>query len=301
MTKILHVTHPTFNVSTTNSNSILLNNKLDLLPNDEYHTSLGDMNACDILSIASKFEVINFVPSNFDFNESIYHETIILLTHLQHRMPVNNLSVDPAIRFLDNIDIESKFADPTLWVFGCSHSHGVGLESSKFRYSEILSQELNMPLRSITKSGSSTRWSLRHLINANINPEDLVIWQITTPGRISIAGDLPIELLLSSTDNRAMLEVYSDEQVYFDHLSLINYGVQYLRALGVRFVLTSIEHDTSLFYDYKKEYVKYKEYCYSPGFNVDLGTDNLHFGKISHKNLALSLLDHIHYINGKLI
>jgi hypothetical protein len=141
-------------------------------------------------------------------------------------------------------------------VFGCSHSHGVGLLPNELRYSDIISQELNIPLKSITKPGSSTRWSLRHLINANINPTDLVIWQITTPDRISLPGLPSNELVLSTIKNRYLLEVYTDEQIYFDHMSLINYGAQYLRAKGVRFVMTSIEHNSTLFYNYKKRICK---------------------------------------------
>ena len=302
MSKILHITHPTFDISHININSVLIDTITDKFPNDEYHTSLGDMTASNILSISNQFELINFIPTNFSTNESIYQETILLLSYLQHRMPVSNMDTEP-IKIFNDIDITTRPNYPALWVFGCSHSHGIGLSSEEFRYSNILSHAVNMPLISITKPGSSTRWSLRHLINANIQKSDLVIWQITTPDRISLAEgcQLSTELLLSSTINRALLEVYSDEQLYFDHLSIINYGVQYLRALGITFVLTSIENDSTLFYNYKKEYCKYKEYCYSPGFNVDTGDDNLHFGNLSHKNLALSIQDHIQYIHGKLI
>lgn len=288
-------------MSTINNNSVLLDVVTDQLPNLEYHTTLGDMSAADIITISNQFNLINFIPINFSIDEPMYHETILLLSYLQHRMTVINLVNTPITTFVDNIDIKSRYTDPTMWVFGCSHSHGVGLSSEKLRYSNILSHQLNMPLISITKPGSSTRWSLRHLINANLQHLDLVIWQITTPNRISLAGDFPTELLLSNTPSRALLEVYNDDQLYFDHLSLINYGVQYLRALGINFIITSIENNSTLFYDYKKEYVKYKEYCYSPGFNVDLGNDHLHFGELSHKNLALSIQDHIHYTYGKLI
>jgi len=216
-------------------------------------------------------------------------------------MKVNNFFVDQIETFIDNLNISSRPADATLWVFGCSLSHGVGLSPNELRYSDIISQELNMPLKSITRPGASLRHSLRHLVNASINPTDLVIWQITIPNRISLPGSPPNELLLTLTKNRYLLEVYTDEQVYFDHMSLINYGVQYLRAKGVRFVVTSIGPDSALFYKYKKEYVKYKEYCYSPNFHVDVGNDNLHSGKISHKNLALSILNHLQYTHDQSI
>lgn len=301
MSKILHITHPSFHISTINHRSVLIDSISDTLPNEEYYTSLGDISAADILTISKHFDLINFIPHGFDTTEPIYHETIILLTYLQHKIQVNNLTINPLNTFVDNTDITFRPTGPTMWVFGCSHSHGIGLLPNELRYSDILSRELNLPLKSITKPGSSTRWALRHLINASIQSDDLVIWQITTPGRISLAGTPPTELMLSTSPNQHLLEVYTDDQIYFDHMSPINYGVQYLRAKDVNFVLTSIEVASALFYDYKKEYVKYKEYCYSPGFNVDTGTDGVHFGGLSHKNLALSLLNHIHYNYDKFI
>jgi hypothetical protein len=296
---ILYITHPTFNVSTINNNSKLLDKPIDQLANGDYHTSVCDMTVADIISAAKQFESIHFVSDNFNTADSIYHETVILLSYLQHQMPVINFITPPIQTFVDDhLDIISRTNDPTLWVFGCSHSNGIGLSSKDLRYSNILSQWLNMPLNSISRPGSSTRWSLRHLINANLHKSDLVIWQLTTPDRISSASKYPFEILLSKTDSRALLEVYDKEQIYFDHLSLINYGVRYLRAAGIKFIITSIEYDSTLFYDYKKEYVKYKEYCYSPGFDVDFGNDHVHFGELSHKNLALSIQDHIQYIYG---
>ena len=205
MSKTLHIAHPSFDVSTINNKSILLDVPKDILPDDEYHTSLGDMSAADILAVSKQFESINFIPDNFNPIEPIYYETVILLTYLQHLMKVSNFSVGQIDTFTDDLNISSRPTDTLLWVFGCSHSHGVGLLPNELRYSDIISQELNIPLKSITKPGSSTRWSLRHLINANINPTDLVIWQITTSDRISLPGlpGLPSnELALVNTKNR---------------------------------------------------------------------------------------------------
>lgn len=285
---------------TVNGRSVLLDKIPGYLPNDEYHTSVADMSPKDILTIAKKFDSINFISDNFTIDDSLYKETIILLTYLQHHLPVANFTADSSTTFVD-FDVSTRSNDPTLWIFGCSHSHGCGLPDNALPYGKIISNELDMPLNLITKPGSSTRWSLRHLINASIRATDLVVWQITTPDRISLPGTPPIEVMLSHSTDRTLLTTYTDEQIYFDHLSLINYGVQYLRAKGIKFLLTSIEQDSSLFYEYKKEYVKYKEYCYSPGFNVDLSTDNIHFGEISHKNLAFSLLNHVQCMYGKFI
>lgn len=299
--KTLYITHPQFNFSEVNRNSILLTDVADLLSSNEYHTSLGDMSAEDIIATSAKFNSVCYVSDNFNESTDIFNETFILLSYLSHRHNIVNFNVPQINTFIDDSEIYNRVDTPVLWIFGCSHSHGVGLKSNEQRYSNIVGKTLNLPVKSITKPGSSTRWAFRHLINSNIKPNDIVIWQITTPDRISAYDSTVNEIMLSRTTNKFLLEVFSDQQLYFDQLSLINYGVNYLRAKNVPFVLTAIEKDSTLFYNYKKEYVKYKEFCYSPNFNVDIGDDGIHFGPLSHKNLALSLTNHIKYTYGKSI
>lgn len=298
MSKTLYITHPKFNIVDANIDSILINDINIPLDYHDYHTSLGDLSPKDILLISKQFDKINFINTGFLTDSPIYKETIILLTHLSHQIPIENFIRNFPLLFTDDNSIFDRTNTPTLWVFGCSHSHGVGLSDDQTRYGNIISKSLGLPLKSITRPGSSTRWSLRHLINADIRPDDLVIWQLTTPERITVYNSQPCEVVLSSTSNKDLITVFNDDQIFFDHLSLIQYGVAFLRALNVKFVLTSIEYNSSLFYNFKEEYVKYKEYCYSPGFDVDHGADGVHFGEISHKNLALSILDHIHYNYG---
>ena len=292
MNKVLHIVHPQFNFSTVNKNSILLNDVTVDFSHDEYHTSLGDLSAKDIISVVTKFDTINFCKDTFNKVDDLYKETTVLLNYLQNFKPVTNFIVNEVTEFTDHPDIHTRLKEPVLWVFGCSHSFGVGLRDNELRYSEILAQELGLPLKLIAKPGSSLHWSLRHLMNADIRTGDTVIWQLTTPGRVSIFNGKNVEeTMLSRTPSRHLLEIYTNEQIYFNHLILLRFGVQYLRAKNVNFRLTSIEDlpETLL----RNEYTKYPEYCYAPGFNVDIGTDGLHYGPLSHKTLALRLLDHI--------
>lgn len=291
--KILYITHPEFDIQEINLQSILLNNITLELSDNAYHTSLGDLSPKDIISMLPLFDKLCFIENKFSKESKIYKETIILLTYAGHHIVVENFNASAPLTFIQDQSIFTRPATPVLWVFGCSHSHGIGLLPEQKRYGDIISSKLDMPLKLISMPGSSIRWSLRHLLNANIQPNDIVIWQITTPERVSLYDTSVHEVLLASTKDKNLLATLTDEQIFFDHLSLINYGVNFLRAKNIKFALTSIERISSLFYNYKQEYVKYKEYCYAPGFDVDLGTDNLHFGEISHKNLALSLLDHI--------
>ena len=178
-----------------------------------------------------------------------------------------------------------------LWVFGCSFSNGDGVLSSE-KYSSIVSNHLNLPLMDITQSGSSTRWSLRHLLQANISTNDIVIWQLTTFGRFSSAENKTTltEFLLKNAQREVVVNS-NDLQLYVDQLSLLSYGVQYLRAKKVKFKIISLESPGKFCNDLINEYIRYPEYCYLPNWQIDTGSDNIHPGKLSHKLVAENILN----------
>jgi hypothetical protein len=299
MPKKLYISHPQFDVWSIDTTSELIDDISRKLTNDTYHTSVGDLSSNDIIKLSNQFDSIFFLDDLFDKSSDIYQETTILLSYLAHRKPILNFKRDEVKLFLDDTRIFSRPDHPVLWVYGCSHSYGVGLSADQKSYGEILSELLNLPLMLIAQPGSSTRWSLRHLINTNFQDGDTVVWQLTTPNRVSRIDNSKIkELFIKDILTPMNSNVFSDDQIYFDQLSILRYGYQYLSKAKVNFVITSILNTQSLFYDYLRDYVKYKEFCYSPKFNVDLGTDKTHFGPQSHNNLACALSDHLIYLYG---
>jgi hypothetical protein len=196
-----------------------------------------------------------------------------------------------------DLDITTREDKPTLWVFGCSHSFGIGLRKDEKNYGTLLSEKLSMPLKLVARSGTSTHFSLRHLVNANLNENDIVVWQITTAERFSYKEqNIVSERFLSIRPKQKFIDFFTDEQLYFQQLSFLNIGINYLRATKVKFVITSIISKHLPADELLNEYVKYPEYCYTPNFQVDYGTDNLHAGPISHQNICNSLYNHIQYL-----
>lgn len=294
---ILYFTCSDFDFSLKNQNSILVNSiKMNFNKGNEYHTSLGDLSVPEILSIASQFDKIVVDDSGFEKNSELYFETVSLLEYINtmsNNVKINNTREKS---FIADNSIFDHPGVPTLWIFGCSHSYGIGLEVEDQRYGNILSDSLNMPLKMIAKPGGSMNYSLRHIVNSCFKPNDLIIWQIINPARLSYFNGKHVEeIVLSNSKNRTIIEFFDDPQIYFNHFNYINIGTQYLRACNCNFILTSLDHND---YNYLNAYKNYPEYIFIKDFAVDLGNDNLHFGQLSHKNLALSLLNHIHYING---
>jgi hypothetical protein len=294
MTK-LYLIHPEFDFNKINKKSILLTKTNTNIVDAEYHTSLGDLSTNELLKIINKFDSIEFVNKGFENDFLLRKETEQFVHFLSTIKPVTGLMSDKPLSFTDHTEINLESSDPVLWVFGCSHSHGVGLTDEQDPYGRILANELSLELRLITKPGSSLHWSLRHLINSAIKKSDIVIWQLTSPLRLSYFNGKHVEeIALSQSKNRHLLEVYNDFQCYFMHFSLINIGVQHLKQTGAKVILTSVDASD---YQLQSEYSKYNEYYFANGFGVDLGTDNMHFGPLSHKNLASSLLNRIQLKN----
>jgi len=290
MSSILHIFEPTLDFSVINSNSKLLDQWPCDLNGSEYHTSLGDLSLEQILIVADFFDTINFVPDKFNHQSSIYKQTVLLLQSLAHKKPVSNFTTPAPKTFLSS-DVTSLAKSDEMWVFGCSHSYGTGLKEFKQCYSKILSEQLSLQLRSIARPGSSIHWSLRHLLHADIKPTDVVIWQITTPVRYTAGIDYKdvTEVLLQSSEDRSAVDFHSDPQLFYNHINCLNIGLQYLRTLGVKFAITSLDNTSELNYQCLVEYTKHPEYCYTPDIVVDLGNDNLHWGPKTHKRLAEKL------------
>jgi hypothetical protein len=251
------------------------------------HTSLGDVSIENLVTLCELADNVEFVDDD-SYQTETYLKTLSIINYISHRRPIKNFTAKAPLNFLD-LDV-SGHQESSLWVFGCSFSHGVGVTDSE-RYPSLLSKELNLPLESITRPGSSTRWSLRHLINANIKPNDLVVWQITTVSRISMASDKEhLEETLLKNASKQMVVALSDEQIYIDQLSLLQYGVNYLRSIGVKFCVISLDSNDHMEPHLILQYTRYPEYCYMGNWQIDVGSDNGHPGKHSHKLVADRLL-----------
>jgi hypothetical protein len=261
--------------------------------NLKFHTSLGDISSHNLLDFCRFVDRIDFVDFGFDERLALRNKTIIFLNYASNFCQVNNY-VRPLPQQALYSDLTVHKSDyPTLWVFGCSLSAGVGVDPTTVYHYE-LGQQLNLPVTTIARPGSSARWSLLQLMYTKIKPADIVVWQVTTTGRFTVkdySNKDPRECLLKNM-NKEFLATINYEQVFYDHITLVDYGIQYLRALQSRFVFTSVDNkkteDQCL-----EQFTKYPEYCYAPDWIVDLGSDNLHPGVESHRILSNTLYEKI--------
>jgi hypothetical protein len=302
MKKVLHLFNPVVDFGLIDSKSVLINNVNTKVVADQYHTSLGDLSAEEIITISKHFDVVNFVQDQFDKNSDLYRETVLLLKFLKHQCCVTNFHSYQEVALTDaNQDLSRPSNDPVVWVFGCSHSAGVGLLPKEKSFGVLLGEAIGIPAKIIAQGGSSTHWSFRHLVAADIQQQDTVVWQLTVPERLTrFRNSRSFEVQLR--DSLDLSKVYDDDNVLFNQLSILRAGALHLRSKKCKFAITSLLAGSNQhLYKYLNEYLGYPEYCYSPGYIVDLGTDGLHFGPLSHQRLANSLLDHVQLLYDKSI
>jgi hypothetical protein len=247
---------------------------------EQFHTSLGDITVRNLLKIAERRCKFIFINDGFDNNLLLFEKTKIFLnsiydTHnvIGYVRPGPMTFSEPSVPVL---------AEPGIWVFGCSLSAGVGVEANEV-YSAKLGQSVGLPVTTVAKIGSSTQWSLRQLLNANLQAQDIVIWQLTTIERFTVKqpGAWPKEVMLKDQPREIVVST-TDEQLWFDQISLVEYGVKYLRTAGIKFYMVSLDSKSPVLDRCLEQYTRYPEYCYVPDWQVDLGTDGLHPGPESH-------------------
>jgi len=303
MTKILHLFNPVVDFGLLNPKSILINKVGTKIIADQYHTSLGDLFAAEIIIVSKSFDIINFVSDQFDVESDLYRETVILLQFLKHRYCVTNFPISKSA-VLTNVyqPLSRHNTDPLVWVFGCSHSAGVGLLSDQKSFGTLLGEAIGAPARIIAQSGSSTHWSFRHLFSADIQEQDTVIWQLTVPERLTrFCNSVSTEVQLRNS-TELLKKLNDDDNVFFNQASMLHAGTKYLRSKKCKFVITSLLAGSNQHrFRYLQEYLTYQEYCYSPDYSVDIGTDGVHVGPLSHQRLANSLLDHVQLLYDKSI
>ena len=69
-----------------------------------------------------------------------------------------------------------------LWIVGCSIAHGVGVDPSE-RWGAVVARTLQIDVEFFTAEGSSIEWAADRILQADIGPDDVVLWGLTTPNR----------------------------------------------------------------------------------------------------------------------
>jgi hypothetical protein len=237
-------------------------------------TNKGLIEICLLLARQENIKVSKFIPA---VQSQVEQKRSIYLNLVDQRKPDNTSQ---------------------LWCVGCSFTHGAGVDI-KQRYSTILSQQLNMPLVSLTQVGSSITWAADQILRSDIRSGDIVIWGITEISRfplirnnklkhISISGEKQFEIFekeyliyrLTDDENTRYTATLAIEQVtnFCDKIGA------HLLLFGILTTATDLMYLNShpYYYDYSNKIIE--------NF-IDRGSDNEHPGPLQHKEYARVLLN----------
>jgi hypothetical protein len=206
-----------------------------------------------------------------------------------------------------------------LWIVGCSIAHGVGVAPAQ-RWGNLVGQSLNLNPIFLTAEGSSIEWGADQILQADINPGDIVLWGLTSVHRYLYYND--------SGNPQHILRIYYNNYPNFEKIISVNrlidlnlayksanhisQVINFLNKLQCKYVINCMlsgiaEHQsviTSKFANNPNFIAKFDrpdavpttENIFSRNLSdidlyVDRGTDGIHPGPIQHRLYADQFLN----------
>jgi len=171
--------------------------------------------------------------------------------------------------------------ESSLWISGCSISHGVGVNTSE-RYGALLGKSLSMPTYHLTKEGSSLEWQADQILRSDIRSVDTIIWGLTQEKRAPMVYNGKIT---SWPDNTIEdVEYRLHETRYYKAITSVFQVINFCRKINCQLILLPLICTEKLQMDLIHQHCYY-QLPYQINF-LDLGNDNLHPGPKQHEFYA---------------
>jgi hypothetical protein len=193
----------------------------------------------------------------------------------------------------------------TLYIAGCSVSYGSGVEDNE-RYGEILSQRLGLPCIFLAIPGSSIAWQADQILQADLRPNDIVVWGLTSLARVNIASatdwaGYPINnyITLDKSKKYFNLDYFDSWTLTVSCIKQILQVENICQKIGVDLCLANLLETTviPLLFKNQSNYVncleKWKPENDGKFDYLDLGTDNVHPGPKQHQVYADKIYQNI--------
>ena len=297
-----------------NSATLLTSDNCNNLLPGTYYTSVADLenfqNLSSVLRSADKI-VYAPPPDNIWSDTKKNHSQMQAWTedYLQifsFRTVVKNISVPTPTNkstMLHLVD-SRKTDNAQLWVAGCSFSHGTGVNDNE-RFASLLEQKLNRSLSSLTADSTSVIWAADQILRSDIRKDDIVVWGLTSTPRLPVFIDSVIENITphdydvtAGMDRRLKLDYFLSDDVLYRSVVAVYQVINYCQKIGARLLLASLLDDQLIPY--------FKDDCECIMLHhiwgrdhvqqfIDLGTDNMHPGPLTHEFYATEILKKINH------
>lgn len=292
----------------------LLNNKnYKLIENNNgiYYTSLGDIsdtrNFCSVLMWADEIE---FCPPTGEWSDrhivdklddkrfTIESET---KEHLYQWMwitqkTIKNLTLPKFNSYTWKLR-PRKSNKAQIWNIGCSITKGFGVMDHE-RYGELIAKQTNQDISILAYEGSSVSWAAHEILMADVLPGDTVIWGITGLNRYSyvLHNDRFYHINHQFYKNYPLIEKIvswpwiESPNNFFHTINAITMVQNFCKKIGIHLVLLGF-----LDLDYYNQHIKLLDL--SSKHWIDLGTDKLHPGPMTHQLFADRTVAYMNSVN----
>lgn len=194
---------------------------------------------------------------------------------------------------ISNLIDTRKTNQKQLWVCGCSISAGEGV-TDETRYGNLLAEKLYLPVSTLAYSGASNRWAADQLLRSDIRKYDTVVFGVTSHNRIPFLDPKTkkIEHICFGKYTRepafnsiVSLDYLDSPSAYYTTVAAANSVRNFCNKVGAKLVLAGL-YVWPEFAPYLQDLPEYlhlnhngpeKENRY-----LDLGTDNMHPGPLTH-------------------
>ena len=254
-----------------------------------FYTSVTDFQNehYPMLQACNRFDKIICQPPATWTTSLVKRQTEEFLKLLSLFKPIDNFIIDSTQR---------KTKNPQIWIAGCSWSSAVGVTYEQ-NWGSLVAKKLNMPVSFLAKPGTGNSYQAKRLLSADINENDIVIFQVTTPYRETILDPAGYGIVHvhpgSYNSSSSLYKTYSPDRL--DELTLIinqitdiQNVVNFLQKIKAKFLIWS-PGAPLITEELLTMYICNTKYCYlypNPVPMADLGTDGAHPGPKTHKQYA---------------
>jgi hypothetical protein len=179
-----------------------------------------------------------------------------------------------------------KSNDPQLWVAGCSITYGVGVERTQ-RYGDLLAKHLELQVSTLAVPGSSIEWASDQLIRSDIRTNDLAVIGLTDHRRFSYWSNNKLQQVNvgyyqqnPNFDSIISVDRLLDENLIYQSLASLHRLINFCNKLDVKFIIAGILTD-EIFFQHVQSLPNFVNL--NQGTFIDLGQDNYHPGKKTHR------------------
>jgi len=212
------------------------------------------------------------------------------------------------------LDLDNVRQGP-YWAVGCSYTSSVGVTDEE-RWANVLSTKLEQPVSVIAKPATSIPWAADQILRSDVQAGDTIFWLLTTTARIDYFSEAYEQVKMHPN-----LSVYDEDRDEIKKLNVVEERIlqqlltfkwptymaiksilqvkNYCNKIGARLILGQClindeETDKALLELLHKDpnfILEFSVNVQQGKFKLDLGTDGVHPGPLTHKYIAEKFYD----------